>query len=122
MNLLVCYSQRAIPDGLFDEYESVIELYIRRENPEKFGAAFRVSREIFEARTSTVAFHQRWKIKKLLSKCDRTRQIGNSNYSIVCMHPTILQGIVSLDPMIRKQAYCDVLFLNLNKPFDFLVP
>jgi hypothetical protein len=49
MNLLMWYSQRAIPDGLFDGYESVIELYIRKANPEKFRAAFRVSRKIFEA-------------------------------------------------------------------------
>jgi hypothetical protein len=49
MNLLMRYSQRAIPDGLFDGYESVIELYICKANPEKFRAAFRVSRERFEA-------------------------------------------------------------------------
>jgi hypothetical protein len=41
MNLLMWYSQRAIPDGLFDGYESVIELYIRKDNTEKFRAAFR---------------------------------------------------------------------------------
>jgi hypothetical protein len=35
------YSQRAIPDGLFDRYESIIELYIRKEITEKFRAAFR---------------------------------------------------------------------------------
>ena len=41
MNLLMWYSQRAIPDGLFDRYESIIELYISKEIPEKFRAAFR---------------------------------------------------------------------------------
>ena len=49
MNLLVWYSQQAIPDRLFDGYLSVIELYIREANPQNFRAAFRVSREIFEA-------------------------------------------------------------------------
>ncbi len=51
MNLLVWNSQQAIPDGLFNDYESVIELYIRKANPEKFRAAFRVLREIFEKHT-----------------------------------------------------------------------
>jgi hypothetical protein len=49
MNLLMWHSQRAIPDGVFECYESVIKLYIHKANPEKFRAAFRVSREIFEA-------------------------------------------------------------------------
>ncbi len=38
----------------------------------------------------------------------------------LAQHPTVLQDIVSMDPTISKQAYCDVLFLN--KPFDFWVP
>jgi len=41
MNLLMWYSQRAIPDGLFDRYESIIELYIGKEITEIFRAAFR---------------------------------------------------------------------------------
>jgi hypothetical protein len=49
MHLLLWYSQRATPDGLFEGYESLIELYIRKANPDKFRAAFRVSREIFDA-------------------------------------------------------------------------
>jgi hypothetical protein len=48
MNLLMWYSQRAIPDGLFDGYESVIELYIRKPNTEKFRAAFRFQELFFE--------------------------------------------------------------------------
>jgi hypothetical protein len=49
MNLLLWYSQRTIPDGLYEDHESLIELLIRKANPDKFRAAFRVSREIFDA-------------------------------------------------------------------------
>lgn len=49
MHLMAWYKQRTSPDGLYDQYESVIQLYIRKASPEKFRAAFRVSREIFEA-------------------------------------------------------------------------
>jgi hypothetical protein len=49
MNLLMEYSQPSILDGLFDSYEFVIDLYIRKENSEKFLYASRVSREIVEA-------------------------------------------------------------------------
>jgi hypothetical protein len=35
----------------------------------------------------------------------------------LAQHPTILQDLVSMDPVVRRMAYCNVLFLN--KPSDF---
>ncbi len=77
MSSWICWCG-TVNEQFLDDYESVIEFYIRKANPEKFRAAFSFKRNIWSSCLSTVAFHHRWRIKKLFSKCDCAHQIGNS--------------------------------------------
>ncbi len=49
MNLLLWYSKRTMLDELYGDHESLIELLISKANPDNFWAAFKVSRDIFDA-------------------------------------------------------------------------